>query len=113
MAKDVQDGSNSTDNDKTVGRLPPYKKSTIRATGYLTSNTKTVFIWLKKASFEISIICHFDLKYYIRIETNGFSYAIGKILSQLTLNNKDQWYLIAYFWKKKILAKTWYKTHNN
>ena len=40
-------------------------------------------------------------------------YATGKALSQLTLDNLGQWHLIAYFLKKMILAKTWYKTHNS
>ena len=40
-------------------------------------------------------------------------YDIGKVLSQLTLNNLDQWYLVAYYPQKMILAKTWYKTHDS
>ncbi len=42
-----------------------------------------------------------------------FGYAIGGILSQLTLDNLSQWYSVAFFSRKMIPAQTWYETHNN
>ncbi len=39
-------------------------------------------------------------------------YAIGGILIQLTSSNSGQWHPVAFFSKKMISAKTWYKTHN-
>ena len=38
---------------------------------------------------------------------------MGKVLSQLISDNLDQWYPVAYYSRKIILAKTWYKTHNS
>ena len=43
----------------------------------------------------------------------ALGYAIGGILSQLTLDNLGQWHPKAYFSKKMILAKTQYETHNS
>lgn len=38
-------------------------------------------------------------------------YAISRVLSQLTLNNLDQWHPIAYYSHNMILAKTCYKIY--
>ena len=50
-------------------------------------------------------------------------YTISKILNQLTFRtnlnkiiikiNLGHWHLVTFFSQKIILAKTWYKTHNN
>lgn len=40
-----------------------------------------------------------------------FGYAIGDILSLLTLES-GQWHFVAFFSRKMIPAKIWYKTHN-
>ena len=40
-------------------------------------------------------------------------YTIGRIFSQLTLDNLGQWHLVAFFSQKIIPAETRYKTHNN
>ncbi len=40
------------------------------------------------------------------------SYTIGKILSQLTLDDLGQWHPIVFFSKNMISTKTWYETHN-
>ena len=40
------------------------------------------------------------------------SYAINRVLSQLTLDDLGQWYVVAYYLRKMISAKTWYKTHD-
>ena len=39
-------------------------------------------------------------------------YAIGGVLGQLTLDDSSQWHPKAFFFKKMILIKTWYETHN-
>ena len=57
------------------------------------------------------ILQHFDLKYIIWIEIDILGYAIGSELSQLT--NLGWWYLVIYYSKKMILAKTCYKTYNS
>ena len=61
---------------------------------------------------QVLILQHFDLKWHIRIKTNVSGYAICKIFSQLTLDDLGWWYLVAYYFYKIILVKTWYKTHN-
>ena len=55
-------------------------------------------------------------------QTDILDYAIRKVLSQLILGiypnklvikgNLDQWHLVAFFLKKMIPVKTWYKTHD-
>lgn len=84
---------------------------------------------MKKPNFLISeakqtfnkalILSHFDLKCYIRIETNASSYVVSGILSQLILHHLildsnlisiqsdfDQWHLVVYFFRKMISRKT-------
>ncbi len=80
---------------------------------FLTFEAKKAFAELKQAFIEAPILNHFDLEYHIHIETDASGYAIGQILNQLTLDDSSQWYLVAFFSKKMILAKTWYDTHNN
>ena len=67
---------------------------------------------MRQAFVEAPIWNHFDLEYYIRIEKNALSYAIGRVFSQLTSDDLGQWYQIAFFSKKMILAKTWYETYD-
>ena len=40
-------------------------------------------------------------------------YSISRIFSQLTTNNLGQWYLVAFFLQKIILAESRYKTYNS
>ena len=47
-------------------------------------NAKKTFNHLWVFFIEASILGHFDLKYYIWIETNALVYVIGRVLSQLT-----------------------------
>ena len=37
---------------------------------------------------------------------------MGRVLSQLTLDDLGRWHPVAYYSQKMISAKTWYKTHN-
>ena len=90
---------------------------------FLTPNTRTAFHCLRLTFTEALIFWHFDPKCHIQIETDALDYAIGGVLSQLTFGtNPDgvvtktdlgQWYSVAFFLKKIILAKTWYKTYNS
>ena len=48
---------------------------------YLIFNAKQALIQLRQAFTKALIFWHFDLKYYIRIETNASGYAIGGVLS--------------------------------
>lgn len=80
---------------------------------FLIFKAKIAFIKLRQVFIEAPILQHFNSKCHIRIKTEASGYAIGGILSQLTLDNLDQWHLIAYFSKKMILAKIRYKTHDS
>ena len=99
--------------DETVKKLLLTSKNLNRSTDYLTPKAKLAFIQLKKAFTEAWILQHFDLESHIQIETDAPSYAIGRVLSQLTLDDSGQWHLVAFYSQKMILAKTWYKTHNS
>ena len=79
---------------------------------FLTSKIRKAFTKLRQAFVEAPILNHFDLKRYIQIKIDVFGYANSGILSQLTLDDLGQWHPVAFFSKKKIPAKTWYKTHN-
>lgn len=74
--------------------------------GYLTLNARVAFTQLRYAFIEALILYHFNLKLYIRIETNATSYTISRVLSQLTSNDLGRRHLIAYFLHKMISAKT-------
>ncbi len=88
-------------------------------TDFLTPEAKKVFIYLQKSFTKAPIFRHFDLKCYIQIETDALGYAIGRILSQMTLDqyssnwvthkdpNSDfskfeigQWHPVAFFFKR-------------
>ena len=93
--------------NETVKRLPLYTKATIGAIGYLTPDAKVAFIQLRKVFIKALILCYFDLECHIQIKTDVSAYAIGRVLSQLILNNLGKWHLIGQFFKKMILAKNW------
>ncbi len=79
---------------------------------FFTSRARKAYTELTQAFMGASILNHFDLEYHIRIEINASGYAIGGILSQLPLDNFNQWHPIAFFSRKIIPAETRYKTHN-
>ena len=54
---------------------------------FLTLGARLTFIKLRQIFFKASILHHFDLEYHILVETDAFGYAIGGVLSQLTLDN--------------------------
>ena len=78
---------------------------------FLTLKAKLAFFQLREAITKAPILHHFDTKHYIPIETDASDYVIGSIFSQLTLES-GQWHPVAFFWRKIIPAKTWYKMHN-
>ncbi len=94
---------------------------------FLTLEAKLAFIRLKQAFTEAPILHHFDPERHIRIETDASGYAIGRLLSQLTSdqrlsesdenfssksNDVGQWHPVAFFSRKMILAETRYKTND-
>ena len=74
-------------------------KNSIRA-DYLTSGAKKAFNLLWYAFTQVLILQHFDLEWHIPIKTNVSDYAINRVLSQLTLDDLDQWHLVAYYLHK-------------
>ncbi len=123
----------SIKNLSTVIKLAKSKKPNFAkvnsGTDFLTSGAKEAFIYLWKVFTEALILRHFDQECHIRIETDALGYAIGGVLSQITLDqnssshvtHKDrissksdigQWHPVAFFSRKMIPAKTWYKTHD-
>ena len=51
---------------------------------FLTPKVKLAFLWLRQVFTKATILHHFDLEHFIRIEIDASGYAIGNILSQLT-----------------------------
>ena len=84
-----------------------------RGSEYLTPDAKKAFNFLQHTFIQALIFQHFDLEWHIQIETHELSYAISEVLSQLTLDDLGWWHLIASYLRKIIVAKTWYKTHDN
>ena len=58
-----------------------------RKSNYLTLYVKKAFNHLQHTFTQAPILQHFDSKRHIRIETEASSYAIGKVLSQLILDD--------------------------
>ncbi len=79
---------------------------------YFTTDASRTFTKLKQAFVKALILNHFNPEHHIWIEIDVFGYTIGRILSQLTLDDLGPWHLVAFFSKKMILAETWYKTYN-
>ena len=90
---------------------------------FLTPKARSAFNRLQLAFIKAPILWHFDPESHIRIVTDVLGYAIGDMLSQLasrtssdwvvTKTYLSQWHLVAFFFRKMISAKTWYKTHNS
>ena len=57
---------------------------------YLTPDTKKVFNLLRHIFTQTAILHHFDLEWYIWIETRVSNYAIGRLFSLLTIDDLGQ-----------------------
>ena len=88
-------------------------KKAVRSSDFLTPRAKLAFTKLRQVFLKAPILHYFDLKLHIRIEIDVSSYAIGEVFSQLTLDNLGQWYPVAFFSHKMIIAKTRYEMHNS
>lgn len=84
-------GDGDTKNLSNIEKLAKSKKldfakpKTFKA-DFLTPGAKEAFIHLRKAFTKASIRHHFDTKCHIHIKTDSLGYAIGRVLSQMTLN---------------------------
>ena len=54
---------------------------------FFTTDARKTFTELRQAFIEAPILNHFNLEHHIRIETDVLGYAIGRIFSQLTLDD--------------------------
>ena len=97
--------------DETVERS--LSKNLNKAIGYLSPDARRAFTQLRQTFTKAPILWHFDSECHIQIEIDMSSYAIGGVLSQLTLDNFGRCHLLAYYLRKMIKAKTWYKTYNS
>ena len=79
---------------------------------FLIPGARNTFTKLRQAYIKVLIFHHFDPECYIRVKTNASGYAIGRVFSQLTSKNLDQWHPVVLFLRKMIPAKTRYETHN-
>ena len=59
----------------------------VRSSDFFTSGAKLAFTKLKQAFFKVRILYHFNWERPIRIKTNASDYSIGKVFSQLTLDD--------------------------
>ncbi len=93
------------------GSEPKKQGLGLKSVSFLTFGVKKVFTKLRQAFVEAPILNHFDPEHYIQIKTDVSGYAIGGILSQLTLDDLGQWHLVAFFSRKMIITETQYETH--
>ena len=89
---------------------------------FLIPEARSAFNRLRLAFTKAPILQHFDPECHIQINTDALGYAIGGVLSQLasgtspdgvvTKTDLGQWHLVAFFFRKIIPTKTWYKTYD-
>ena len=106
------DGGEVGDNEVGKKGRKTFKSKKMVGSDFLTPGAKLVFTKLRQVFFKAPILHHFDPERHIRIETDVSGYAIGGVLSQLTLDDSGRWHLVAFFSRKIIPAETRYKTHN-
>ena len=66
---------------------PKFKKTEL---DYLISGARRAFTKLRQVFIKASILHYFDPECHIRVETDASGYAIGGVLSQLTLDNSGR-----------------------
>ena len=67
--------------------FPPNSRNMEAKPSFFISKARLAFIKLKQMFVKAPIFNYFKLKYHIKIKSNRSEYSIGKILSQLTLND--------------------------
>lgn len=88
---------------------------------FLTSKAGIFFTQLRQAFIKSSILQYFDPKCPIQIKSDISNYIINEVLIQLTFDQinfnqvtlEPKWYLVTYFSRKMIFAKTRYRTHDD
>ena len=74
------------ENLSNAGKLKKRSKANSTEADFLTSRVKEIFIYLQKAFTKALILRHFDLEFYIQIETDVSRYTMSGVLSQITLD---------------------------
>ena len=87
-------------------------KKAVGSSDFLTLRAKLAFTKLRQVFLKAPILHHFDSERHIWIKTDVSGYAIGGVLSQLTLDDSSQWHPVIFFYHKMIPAETRYKTHD-
>ena len=64
-------------------------KKTVGSSDFFTLRAKLKFIKLRQVFLQALIFYHFELEDHIRIEIDVSGYAIGRLFSQLALNNSS------------------------
>ena len=70
--------------------------------GFLTLDNRTGFNCLRLVFTKALILWHYDLEYYIEIETYVSSYAIGGVLSLLTSGTSSDKIITKIIWASSI-----------
>ena len=120
--------SKNSAKDKTLKFVKAMSPRTaLEATPFLTPEAKLAFTRLRQVFTEALILHHFDPERHTCIETDASGYSIGRVLNQLTSDQRHsesdknfssksiglgQWHPVAFFPRKMILAETRYETHN-
>ena len=85
--------------DNRITNLSSSTKKMSFKMGFFIYKASLAFIRLKKAFIKALILYYFDLERHIRMVTDGLSYAISEVLSQLTT-------------KKGLASQKTYKINN-
>ena len=91
-ARKTSKSKNLSKSQKTVG------------SDFSTPEAKLAFTKLRQAFIKAPILHHFNPERHIQIETDVSSYAIDKVLNQLTSDDLGRWHLVAFFSHKMISA---------
>ena len=83
---EVDGGEVEVDEVGKKGQKTSKSKKTVKS-DFLTLGAKLAFTELRQAFFKAPILHHFDPEHHIQIEMDVSGYAIGGVLSQLTLDD--------------------------
>ena len=84
--KNLLTSTKSTKSKKPDLSKANFVKDNSSGSDLLTLKAKKAFMHVQKAFTKALILRHFDPKYHICIEIDASGYAIGKVLSQITLD---------------------------
>ena len=86
IGDDEVDGDEVGD-DEVGTKVQKSSKSKKTESGFLISGARKAFTKVRQAFIKAPIFQHFDPEHHIRVETDASGYAIGRVFSQLTLDD--------------------------